>query len=165
MYILSDTCRITSSRITRIMFILELAWCVIQPHVRPIDLKSHDFTKSFHGYCPTEGFIAPNLIWHHCKFFCLHKSGWEALNYDLLPNLCTYFTATCPLAIWYPTMFLSYSLEGKQNNTCSEFRRKTAAPYRTDICDHGQQEICSKDTKDGYDFICYTCTYFKCGPE
>ena len=121
--------------------------------------ESHDLTKLFHGrYCPKEGIITPNLSWHQCKLFCLHKITCQAVNYDLIANFCTHFTETCLLAIGQPDMAFVLFTE-RQADRCMEWVPKgdgNPAQDRSVTVDN--ERFAARMQKDGNDFIAFFST-------
>ena len=115
--------------------------------------KSYASTP-FHGrYCPTEGIITPNLPWHQCKVLCLQKSSCQAVNYDFTANLCTYFTATCPLAISHPDMaFVLFT--GRQTDQCIEWiPKEDGNPTEDRSVRVNNDRFAARLQKDGSDYL------------
>ena len=83
--------------------------------------ESYDFANPFHGrYCPTEGIIIPNLLWHECKLFCIQTFNCQSVNYNFTDYSCTYFTATCSKAISHQGMAFVLSTR-RQSAECIEW--------------------------------------------
>ena len=114
--------------------------------------KSYDATP-FHGYCLTRGTTVPNLPWHQCTLCCLLKSSCQAVNYNFTDNLCTYFIATCPLAISHPDIaFVLFT--GRQIEQCIEWIPKDDGnPTQDRSVRVGNERYVARMQKDGSDFV------------
>ena len=116
--------------------------------------ESHVFSQPFHGrYCPTESIITPNLLWHQCKLFCLHKSTCHAANYNFTANLCTHFTETCPLAISEPSMAFVLFTERQADQCMDWIPKEDGDPTRDRSVTVDDERFAAKMQKDGNDHI------------
>ena len=109
---------------------------------------------TFHGrYCPTQDIIVPNLAWHQCTLFCLHKSDCQAVNYNFTANLCTYFTATCQQAMDHHDMaFVLFSR--KQAEQCMAWiPKEDDDPTQDRSVTQDNLRFVARMQKDGNDFI------------
>ena len=118
--------------------------------------ESFYFVDPFNGlYCPTEGIIVPNLLWHQCKLFCLQFSSCQAVNYNSTANICAYFTSPCPRAIGHPDMtFMLFT--GRQPHQCMEWITKQSGllPGDRSVTEDNVRFV-ARLQKDGTDFVCY----------
>ena len=101
------------------MIILSLLWGDV-----PVVLstcESHEFINPFPGhYCPTGGITILNMSWHQCKFYCMHNSGCQAVNFNSTANICIRLSTTCAKAISHPeTSFALFT--GQQADQCYQW--------------------------------------------
>ena len=119
--------------------------------------ESYNLTNLFHGrYCPTGGgTTTKGLAWHQCKLFCLHTPSCQAVNYNFTANLCTHFTATCPLAIRAPSMAF-WLFTRKQPHECLEWIPKPDRGFSGDrSVTYDNLRFVARMQKDGNDFGAY----------
>ena len=114
---------------------------------------SHDLgTPSSEWYCPVEGNIPPTISLHHCKIYCLHTPGCEAVNHNLTTNFCTQLTVTCPKGHKRSRSGIC-PLQGYRARTIHRIDSQAEWSSRwRPICDWRQQAICIQNAEG---FVCY----------
>ena len=145
--------RSTRSRMKTSLLIFEFVLLCNTVTCSTENCKSHDSTPFNGWYCPTEGIITPDLPWHQCKLFCLQKSSCQAVNYDFTANLCTQFTATCPLAVNHPNMALAL-FTGRKIEQCIEWiPKEDGNPAEDRSVRVGNNRYVARMQRDGSDFV------------
>ena len=155
-FMLAESHKTTRSALKRSLMIFEFCLLYNIGTCSSDKCISYDFTNPFRGrYCPTEGIMAPNLSWHHCKLFCLYRSSCQAINYNFTSNLCTYLTATCPKAVSDPNMAIVLFTEWQPEQCMEWIPKEDGDPNKDRSVTEGNDRFVARMQKDGNVFVCY----------